>query len=98
MEVIHKHEDLTFLVRGLGRLRVGEGVGDLEEQKSGGDEADGIGLKWATLINTYKNKYQSHPPDPALLQVPLERELHDHGSEGVGVGQLSHRGQFLKLL
>ena len=46
----------------------------------------------------YVNKFPSHPPDPALLQVPLERELHDHGSEGVGVGQLSHRGQFLKLL
>ena len=46
----------------------------------------------------YENKYQSHPPDPALLQVPLEGELHHHGSEGVGVGQLSHCGQFLKLL
>ena len=44
-------EDLTFSVRGLGRLRIGEGVGDLEEQKSGGDEADGIGLKWTMLIN-----------------------------------------------
>ena len=43
--VNHKHEDLTFLVRGLGRFLIGEGVGDLEEQKSGGDEADGIGLK-----------------------------------------------------
>ena len=41
------------LVRGLGRLLIGERVGDLEEQKSGGDEADGIGLKWkwARLIN-----------------------------------------------
>ena len=87
-------------MRGLGRLRIGEGVGDLEEQKSGGDEADGIRLKWTWLINTfiYVNKFDSHPPDPALLQVPLEWELHHHGSEGVGVGQLSHRGQFLKLL
>ena len=43
-------ENLT-LVRGLGRFLIREGVGDLEEQKSGGDEADGIGLKWARLIN-----------------------------------------------
>ena len=47
MEVIYSNpqtKDFT-LVRGLGRLRIGERVGDLEEQKSGGDEADGIGLK-----------------------------------------------------
>ena len=45
-------ENLT-LVRGLGRFLIGEGVGDLEEQKSGGDEADGIGLKWTRLIITF---------------------------------------------
>ena len=45
-------ENLT-LVRGLGRFLIGEGVGDLEEQKSGGDEADGIGLKWTSSINTF---------------------------------------------
>ena len=88
-------------MRGLGRFLIREGVGDLEEQKSGGDEADGISLKLARLINTFiyiNIEYNSYPPDPALLQVPLEGELHHHGSEGVGVGQLSHRGQFLKLL
>ena len=46
-------ENLTFLVRGLGRFLIGEGVGDLEEQKSGGDEADGISLKWTSSINTF---------------------------------------------
>ena len=46
-------ENLTFLVRGLGRFLIREGVGDLEEQKSGGDEADGISLQWTSLINTF---------------------------------------------
>ena len=45
-------ENLT-LVRGLGRFLIRERVGDLEEQKSGGDETDGIGLKWARLKNTF---------------------------------------------
>ena len=45
-------ENLT-LVRGLGRFLIGEGVGDLEEQKSGGDEADGISLQWTSLMNTF---------------------------------------------
>ena len=45
-------ENLT-LVRGLGRFLIGEGVGDLEEQKSGGDEADGISLKRTRIINTF---------------------------------------------
>ena len=36
---------LTFLVSALGRSGVGEGVGDLQEEKTGGDQADGVGLK-----------------------------------------------------
>ena len=33
----------------------------------------------------------AHLPDPALLDVELERELHEHGTQGVGVSHLGHR-------
>ena len=37
-------------------------------------------------------------PDPALLEMELEGELHQHGPEGVGVSHLGHREEYLKLL
>ena len=37
----------------LGGSGVREGVGDLQEEESGGDEADGISLKRTRLIKTF---------------------------------------------
>ena len=37
------------------------------------------------------NRFIAYLPDPALLNVELEGELGEHGSQGVGVSHLGHR-------
>ena len=84
----------------LGGSGVREGVGDLQEEESGGDKADGVGLKkdkrknfrrTLKLTKIIQNRFIAYLPDPALLNVELEGELGEHGSQGVGVSHLGHR-------
>ena len=66
-----------------------ERVGDLQVEKTSGNETNGVTLD--TDDSEIKiTLTRSHLPDPALLNVILEGEPPDHGSEGVGVSQLRH--------
>ena len=70
-----------------------EGVGDLQVEKTRGNETDSIALKMIYNKSSVSRKAAqlcSHLPDPAFLDVILEGEPHDHGSEGVRVSQLRH--------
>ena len=69
---------------------IGEGVRDLQVEKTGGDETDGVALQYKVSPVKTKKMISSHLEDPALLDVVLEGEPHEHGSQGVRVSQLRH--------
>ena len=82
---------LHCLVSAAGRGSfIREGVGDLQIQETSWDQADGVGLKIFYEHSKLFHTKLFYLPDPALLDVPLERELHEHGSEGVGISHLRH--------
>ena len=66
-----------------------ERVGDLQVEETSGNETDSIALN-NKYFSSREKQLSSHLKDPAFLDVILEGEPHNHGSEGVGISQLRH--------